>query len=219
MLVHRGEFSYLHERINLSWPRLKTSRNMDKRLLKAKHWQIFLLTFGLPIIVPVAVLMLLLFLSPESDDLTSILLTSGIFIYLLSVIVFAISILAWLWAVGTGLQSKIGDELSMRSSVFKTVLLLFVVYIISPLALLSAFQGNTQLGDFLVTWGFFFIPLHFLMMLCILFCLFFVAKTYKTAILQRKVTFSDFAGDFFLIWFFPIGIWIVQPKINELVSE
>jgi hypothetical protein len=33
---------------------------------------------------------------------------------------------------------------------------------------------------------------------------------------QKPVTFSDFAGEFFLIWFFPVGIWIIQPRINKL---
>ena len=47
--------------------------------------------------------------------------------------------------------------------------------------------------------------------------MYFVAKTFKTAELQRKVSFSDFAGDFFLVWFLPIGIWIIQPKINRMV--
>ena len=44
------------------------------------------------------------------------------------------------------------------------------------------------------------------------------AKTIKTVELQKKVTFSDFAGEFFLLWFSPIGIWILQPKINKFVA-
>jgi hypothetical protein len=62
-------------------------------------------------------------------------------------------------------------------------------------------------------------PLHLFSMFCIFYCLYFVSKTFKTVELQRETTFSDFAGDFFLIWFYPIGIWIVQPKINKMVEE
>jgi hypothetical protein len=29
----------------------------------------------------------------------------------------------------------------------------------------------------------------------------------------------DFAGEFFLLWFYPVGIWIVQPKINKMVES
>jgi len=48
------------------------------------------------------------------------------------------------------------------------------------------------------------------------YCLYFNAKALKTAELQKPLTFSDFAGEFFLLWFFPIGIWILQPRINKL---
>lgn len=27
-----------------------------------------------------------------------------------------------------------------------------------------------------------------------------------------------FAGEFFLLWFHPIGIWFIQPKVNAIVS-
>ena len=63
------------------------------------------------------------------------------------------------------------------------------------------------------------IPLHLFSMFCIFYCLYFVAKTFKTVELQREVSFSDFAGEFFLFWFFPIGIWIVQPKINKMIED
>lgn len=53
-------------------------------------------------------------------------------------------------------------------------------------------------------------------MFCTVYTMYFAAKTIKLAELQRPVTFTDFADEFFLIWFFPIGIWFVQPRINEL---
>ena len=61
------------------------------------------------------------------------------------------------------------------------------------------------------------VPVHLFAMFCIFYSLYFVAKTFKTVELQRTVTFSDFAGEFFLLWFYPIGIWIIQPKINRMI--
>ena len=63
------------------------------------------------------------------------------------------------------------------------------------------------------------VPLHLFSMFCIFYSLYFVAKTFKTVELQREVNFSDFAGEFFMIWFYPIGIWIVQPKINKMIEK
>ncbi len=62
------------------------------------------------------------------------------------------------------------------------------------------------------------VPMHLFSMFCIFYSLYFVAKTFKTVELQRETAFSDFAGEFFLIWFYPIGIWIIQPKINKIVE-
>ena len=46
-----------------------------------------------------------------------------------------------------------------------------------------------------------------------------MAKTIKTAEQKRKLDFGDFAGEFFLMWFFMIGVWILQPKINRMSEE
>jgi len=53
----------------------------------------------------------------------------------------------------------------------------------------------------------------------IFYSMYFVAKTIKTAELQRKVGFGDFVGEFFLLWFYFIGVWIVQPKVNKLYGK
>jgi hypothetical protein len=49
--------------------------------------------------------------------------------------------------------------------------------------------------------------------------MYFAAKTLKTVELKREATFSDFVGEFFLIWFNFIGIWILQPKINKIIQS
>ena len=63
------------------------------------------------------------------------------------------------------------------------------------------------------------VPLHLFSIFCIFYSVYFVAKTFKTVELQREVTFSDFVGEFFMLWFYPIGIWIIQPKINKMIEE
>jgi hypothetical protein len=49
--------------------------------------------------------------------------------------------------------------------------------------------------------------------------LYFTAKTLKSAEMQREAHFSDYIGDFFLLWFYPVGIWFIQPRINRIVQE
>ena len=64
-----------------------------------------------------------------------------------------------------------------------------------------------------------FLLLHLFSMFCMFYCLYFVAKTLKTAETQKVVGFGDFAGEFFLISLFPIGVWIVKPTINKMIDE
>jgi hypothetical protein len=118
--------------------------------LKAKHWQLFLLTFGIPILFQI-ILMSLIFsdLAHHQDPLR-------IFTY------------------------------------FKFFPVMMLLY-----------MGT----------------LHLFAMFCIFYCIYFVAKTYKTAELQREVSFGDFVLEFFLVWFYPIGVWILQPKINQMIAK
>jgi len=59
---------------------------------------------------------------------------------------------------------------------------------------------------------------HLFSMFCLFYCLYFIAKALKTVELQRPVTFSDYAGEFFLLWFYPVGVWILQPRINQIFA-
>jgi hypothetical protein len=63
------------------------------------------------------------------------------------------------------------------------------------------------------------VPLHLFSMICMFYCLYFNAKALKTVEWQKPVTFKDFAGEFFLLWFFPIGVWIIQPRLNNLFGD
>ena len=56
-------------------------------------------------------------------------------------------------------------------------------------------------------------------MFCFLYKIYFVAKTFKTAELQKEVDFGDFAGEFFMIFFYFIGIWVFQPEIIKMVES
>ena len=62
-------------------------------------------------------------------------------------------------------------------------------------------------------------PLHFAAMICTFYAMIIAAKALKSTELNKKATVSDFLGEFFLIWFFPIGIWILQPRIHKLINN
>jgi hypothetical protein len=45
------------------------------------------------------------------------------------------------------------------------------------------------------------------------------AQTLRSVELGRLANFSDYAIEFFLIWFSPVGFWILQPRLNKLMEK
>jgi hypothetical protein len=201
---------------------------LTDRFLRAKHWQLFLLTFGIPMIfqfIMMGTMLASIGIGTEPDPTTLFSLFS---FFPILMIIFVGTFFGWFWAIAIGLQSKLPTHIKMKTNMFKvfffipiTYMLLFSIGIGAVMYILPDMVETGQelnLGLMLSSTAI-ILPLHFFSMFCIFYCLYFVSKTFKTVELQRKTTFSDFAGEFFLIWFYPIGIWIVQPKINKMVDS
>ena len=54
---------------------------------------------------------------------------------------------------------------------------------------------------------------------CMFYNLYFVSKNLVVAETGKPASFHDYAGPFFLIWFFPIGIWFIQPGSTEYMQR
>ncbi|MEO6524011.1 MAG: hypothetical protein ABIN91_20170 [Mucilaginibacter sp.] len=160
--------------------------------LFAKHWQLFLLMIGISVIGDI--------LTPLS---VLTIISMGAF-------------LAWLWAVAILLQSKVPQNVKMKTLKFK--LFFFVPLIYVPWAFYSISNHSVH-NDAKTGIDLFITPvvicLHLFTMFCVFYCMYFAAKTVRTIELQRKVVIDDFSTVFLMIWFFPIGIWILQPRINR----
>jgi hypothetical protein len=186
---------------------------MINKFLKAKHWQIFLLTFGIPFVFQILIIPFTIIF----DDPMIVMKIMPIVM-----IIFLLVFLGWFYSIAIGLQKLIPEEIRLNITKFKIFLFIPLVYI----AILSLKMGlgfesiiNETSDESIGLFMGIIVPLHLFSMFCLFYCLYFVAKTFKTSETQKKVTFSDFAGEFFLIWFFPIGIWIVQPKINQMIKN
>ena len=198
---------------------------MIEKFLKAKHWQLFLLTFGIPIIFQI-IMMVSMFsnfatnTNPDPEKMFNNMKFFPIIMVLFMAIFFG-----WFWSVAIGLQKKVPENVIMKVKKFKIFFFIPMVYMICIMIfMLYTMNGLIKngsepnvglLGSMLAI----IVPLHLFSMFCIFYTLYFVAKTFKTVELQREVKFSDFAGEFFMIWFYPIGIWIIQPKINKFIEE
>ncbi len=62
------------------------------------------------------------------------------------------------------------------------------------------------------------IPAHLYTMFCVFYIIWFIAKCVATIENNKIVGFESYAGIFFLLWFFPVGIWWVHPKVKKIFA-
>jgi hypothetical protein len=196
--------------------------------LRAKHWQLFLLTFAIPFLLQIVMMVSIfshLLQHPDNvPDVTEVFSYFKLFPFIM--VLYMGTLFGWQFSVATGLQKMVPAGVNMNVKKFKIFFFIPIVYITLILIFVSFILtlNFTNVGPSNFSYRFvipflLIIPLHFFAMFCIFYCLYFVAKTFKTVELQRAVTFNDFVAEFFLIWFFPIGVWIIQPKINKMIKE
>jgi hypothetical protein len=200
---------------------------MIVKFLKAKHWQLFLLTFGIPMIFQFIMMDSLMsnFTTQKIPD--PAMLINYMKFFPVVMIIFMTIFFGWFWSVAIGLQKKVPENVTMKVKKFKIFFFIPLVYFLILMSVFFVFMNglfslnSNPEPSFGLIGGIFAVifPIHLFSMFCILYSLYFVAKTFKTVELQREVKFGDFAGEFFMIWFYPIGIWIIQPKINKMIEE
>jgi hypothetical protein len=122
-----------------------------------------------------------------------------------SSIILGIPIMIWIWEIGTKLQKFIPQTNKTQLIIFKASIIFPLIYVLFAIFYLFP-SGNISM------------PLHLSAMGATCYSMIYAAKTLKSAELKRTATVSDYLGDFFLIWFFPIGIWILQSRIHKLVQ-
>lgn len=55
--------------------------------------------------------------------------------------------------------------------------------------------------------------------ICVIYFAYLPAKMLAAIRNQEKVYLSDYIGIFFLFLFFPIGVWFIQPRLNEIFGR
>lgn len=196
---------------------------MTDFFLRAKHWQIFALSVGGPLIATTIVTMMMLVFSSALDGRfpSPYLAITFLTIFTLSTLLSVCTQFGWLWSITTGLDHLIPVEFKLNILRFKIAFWVPLVYIFLILTTLVLFATLVPLGTvfFSPTILLFILPPHIIAMLCIFYCLFVSAKTIKTADTKKERRFRDFTREFALLWLFPIGVWLIQPTINELYER
>jgi hypothetical protein len=174
--------------------------------LRAKHWQIFLL-FGIFYVGVEAIIIFTRMTTQSPDNFEKIGLPLGC-VMVLNMLCF----LCWLWSMGTFLSSILPPMLRMKMGFFRFALIYSALYLPALIVGFQSLLPNSALLAFIS-------PLLFFATFCVFYLLYFVSKSLLLAETGKPVSFHQYAGPFFLLWFFPVGVWITQPRINRLYAE
>ena len=122
-----------------------------------------------------------------------------------------------IYFLGTSLYKKlpVGHDLKIKSFTFY---LFFAIAYLTIVFIL--FDGGYEINqDNYKNYGWtiaIIIPLHIFTMFSLFYVIWFIAKAIETIERKNVVGFGEYAGNFFLLWFFPIGIWWVHPKVRKI---
>jgi hypothetical protein len=173
--------------------------------LRAKHWQIFLLLFGLDCVGTVAtIVMNLMRVSPE------VLAKASLPLAVVSVLSLC-CYLVWFWFMGSFLASIVPPEFRVNTGIFRFTLIWVALYALTFIPFLKDLYSVPKP----VT-----VALYLFGILCWLNNLYFVSNQLVVAETAKPTgSFFDYAGPFFLLWISLIGVWFIQPRINRLYAQ
>ncbi len=192
--------------------------------LRAKHWQLFLVVFVLPVVFNMIFVGTMMSRAFESEDPQDFFAIFKWFPLTMAVPLFGI--FGWVISVGIGLHKYVPKSAGMKLTTFKIFMgiavgyfLILFIWMASLFSDISTHIANeTQPDLFYLNWLVIIIPLHFFSIFAMIYALWFNAKSFKSIELGKEAHSSDYIGHFFLFWISFVGVWIIQPTINKIVD-
>ena len=181
------------------------------KLLRLKHWQIFLLVVGIPLLVQLVQNIFIVIGGWSRQGpffvLSGILLGFSLLIYYL-----------WIGEVGRKLSEnqlpgsmnvgrfRFSFWVSCISSIFLFIYFWYYDYNINQ------FSGGGIVPITLIG------VIVFVALFTLFYCLSFMARAIVQRERAQKITSAEYFSEFIMAVMFPIGIWFLQPRINRLAS-
>ncbi len=187
--------------------------NLATRVGRLKHWQVFFPIVGMFLAVGVrqSIAMNSYLANRREPDFAAL---EALFVenIILSMPIFAV-LLFWIWSIAycsTVRASTISRSAMTRVSV--ALLFAFIYMCASP----WVFPFPSTAQDLPVPIAVVGI-VHTAAVFGLVYAFGVAAKVLVSVERESRATFHEYLGTFFLIWFFPIGIWNVQPRLNAII--
>lgn len=168
-----------------------------KFFLKLKPWELFLM-LALPTI------MTLTFGIPLEP-----LVVASIGLFMLLVL------FLWMFSVGYWANRRLPETRRLSPLPYAAGLVIPLVYL-----LMYIFLYIPQLADGAPSkpplW---LLPMHMLSLAVIFYGIWYTARQLKSLQENEEADFMIFSSTFFLLFVFPLGVWLIQPGVNELYQK
>lgn len=167
------------------------------KLLRLTNYQLLGLLIGVPSLIS----LLLIFLSGLWFVIVPVILIFWFGLYF-----------GWHWTLGINLHKKLNEENMLNINAFKFLFIFMIIYV--GLSIVVPFLGNVNTLYYKI-----FSLLNFIGSLSFLYCVGFIAKTLNSVEQNKIARFKDWIGDMILIILFPVGIFVLQPRINQMFAS
>lgn len=165
--------------------------------LKLKHWELFLM-LALPTIL------CLMFSIPFKPQIVS---TVGLFMMLV--------LFLWMLSIGIWSNRQLDPSRQRSPLLFIAGLVLPIVYLLAYIILVVPELTSGQPVKPKL-WMF---PLHMLSLAGIFYGIWYTAGQLKTLLESKDADYMIFSNTFFMLFVFPLGVWLIQPGVNQLYYE
>ena len=163
--------------------------------LKLRHWELFLM-----LILPTALCWM--WKVPFNPLVVAVI---GLFLLLV--------LFAWLGSVGTWCNSRLPQERRSNVIPFLVAVALPLVYVLMYILIYLPQLQPSGPPEKPPLW---LLPMHMLSMVAVFYVFWFAASRYKSLLENEDADFLIFSSTFFLLFIFPLGVWIIQPSVNQL---
>lgn len=178
-----------------------------KIFLEWKAWQIFLLI----VIFPFATQSLIMKAFINSADVAPGLLVN---VMPLIMLIFIGIYLLWFWSLGTELNKIVPEGIRLKASRFKFGIKFCAIYIVAFQMFFIATANGNSFGVLMSI----ILILHIVAIYFMFYSIYFISKNLVAFENHENDKSASSKGTFFLMWFFPLGIWFVQPRINKMYA-
>jgi hypothetical protein len=162
-----------------------------KIFLKLKHWQLLVIWIITDIVL---------------------LATMQTQIWIISILLFGFTIAGWIYSIGkviNKLNTKTNIE-NYREDIW------FILYLLALIPF-GYFYRNIEYPGSIN--GFIIFGTGIIGFISMVKLINFAAKSLKQYENKQELKFDDYSSEFFLIIFFIIGLWFIQPRLNKIVDK